>query len=124
MRQTQEEKTQETGRWWATVDKKRLAGGVPPVSVFWKNLMKHQNLGIGLLKIGSFLYATRYIAAALLMGPRQNMELNDWVFNEGYRLVGGELTFFAFASVLCGVAVLAYPYVRGIVRKLQNDSEK
>jgi mannose/fructose/N-acetylgalactosamine-specific phosphotransferase system component IIC len=67
--------------------------------------MKCDYVGIELLKIAAFLFAARYIAAALFIGPG----LKNWnsaLFNSSYQYVGSGLTVGAGISAAAGIAML------------------
>ncbi len=67
--------------------------------------MKYDHIGTELLKIAAFLYAARYIAAAVFMGPG----LSNWnadLFKSSYQYVGSELTTWAIISAIAGVVLI------------------
>ncbi|MDC0325528.1 hypothetical protein OAM01_02105 [bacterium] len=67
--------------------------------------MKYDYVGIELLKISAFLYAARYLAAALFMGPG----LNNWnhdLFEASYGYVGSGLTVIAGLAAAAGITSL------------------
>ncbi|MBB6049158.1 hypothetical protein [Armatimonas rosea] len=67
--------------------------------------MKLDYMGMEFLKIAAFLFAARYVAAALFMGPG----LKNWdssLFEASYRYVGNELTVLAGVCAVLGVAFL------------------
>jgi hypothetical protein len=73
--------------------------------------MKYDYVGVGLLKIAALLYAARYVAAALFMGPG----LKNWdssLFAASYKYVGSELTVVACVSAIAGIAMLALAATR------------
>lgn len=70
--------------------------------------MDHTRLGMEFVKVGAFLYAMRYIVAALFIGPG----LKSWdsrSFKASYEYVGNELTIWAVVCVFLGVCVWVLP---------------
>ena len=80
--------------------------------------MKYDRLGVEFVKIGAFLYAVRFIAAAL-MGPGLR-DFDPKLFNLSYRCIGGELTFAAIVSVITGVLLIVAAFVQQY--KKNNES--
>ena len=73
--------------------------------------MKYDRIGATLFAIAAFLYAMRYIAAALFMGPG----LTDWdysLFEAAYGYIGDGLTNWALVALVAGLICL----VVGIVK--------
>ena len=71
--------------------------------------MKYDRLGIEFLKISAFLYAARFIAAAL-MGPG----LKDWdpkLFHLSYEYIGKELTYWAIFLAVVGVLMIVIAFI-------------
>ena len=67
--------------------------------------MKYDYVGIELLKIAAFLFAARYITAALFIGPG----LKNWdsgLFEASYNYVGSGLTIGAGISAAAGITML------------------
>lgn len=67
--------------------------------------MKYDYVGVELLKIAAFLYAARFVAAALFMGPG----LKNWdrrLFTASYEYVGTELTIAAAIAAIGGIAMV------------------
>ncbi len=72
--------------------------------------MKYDRLGVEFIKIAAFLYAVRFIAAAL-MGPG----LKSWdpnLFNLSYASIGGELTSLAFVLATIGVLLIFAAFIQ------------
>ncbi|TAK32803.1 MAG: hypothetical protein EPO21_14500 [Chloroflexota bacterium] len=68
--------------------------------------MRYDLVGAVLLGISAFLYASRYFAAALFMGPG----LSNWnadLFRAAYGYVGDGLTRWAIVALFVGVVSLA-----------------
>jgi hypothetical protein len=64
--------------------------------------MKYDRIGATLFAIAAFLYAMRYIAAALFMGPG----LTNWdfsLFESAYAYVGNGLTNWAVIALVAGL---------------------
>ncbi len=67
--------------------------------------MRYDIVGGMLLWISAFLYAARYMAAALFMGPG----LKNWdvrLFQAAYRYVGNGLTTWAMLALIAGLGVI------------------
>ena len=67
--------------------------------------MKYDHVGVELLKTAAFLYAARYVAAALFMGPG----LKNWdgnLFHASYNYIGNGLTVWAIISAIVGVVMI------------------
>jgi len=76
--------------------------------------MKYDRIGATLLAIAAFLYAMRYIAAALFMGPG----LTNWdysLFEAAYGYVGDGLTNWAVIALVASLICLTV----GIVKDLR-----
>lgn len=68
----------------------------------------NKQTGVELLKIGAFLYAIRYITAALYMGPG----LKTWsrrLFDSAYEYVGNGLTIWAALFGVAGIILMIKP---------------
>ncbi len=66
----------------------------------------NKNAGVELLKIAAFLYAMRYVVAAIFMGPG----LSSWskqLFHSSYTYVGPGLTIWAAVFAAAAVIVIA-----------------
>lgn len=73
--------------------------------------MRYDLIGSFLLATSALLYASRYLAAAVFMGPG----LNNWgskLFKAAYRYVGNGLTIWALISLIAGIACIAVGIVR------------
>ena len=73
--------------------------------------MKYDRIGTTFFAIAAFLYAARYIAAALFMGPG----LTNWdypLFEAAYNYVGDGLTNWAVVALVIGLICM----VVGIVK--------
>jgi hypothetical protein len=70
----------------------------------WEDDM-NKNTGIEFLKIAAFLYAMRYVVAALFMGPGLS-SWNKHLFNSAYKYVGSDLTVWAAISALIGMFII------------------
>ena len=73
--------------------------------------MKYDRIGATLLASAAFLYAMRYIAAALFMGPG----LSNWdysLFEAAYSYVGDGLTNWAVIALIGGLICLAAGMVK------------
>lgn len=73
--------------------------------------MKYDRIGSTLFAISAFLYAMRYIAAALFMGPG----LTNWdfsLFEAAYGYVGNGLTNWALIALIGGFICLAVGIVK------------
>ena len=75
--------------------------------------MKYDRVGVTLLAIAAFLYAMRYIAAALFMGPG----LKNWdfsLFEAAYAYIGDGLTNWAVMALIGGLVCLAVGVVKDL----------
>ena len=64
--------------------------------------MKYDNISAACIVSAAILYASRYIAAALFMGPG----LKNWdhtLFDESYKYIGTGLTSWAIVALIAGV---------------------
>ena len=78
--------------------------------------MKYDRIGATLFGVAAFLYAMRYIAAALFMGPG----LSNWdysLFEAAYGYVGDGLTNWAVAALVAGLVSIAV----GVVKDLRSE---
>ena len=67
--------------------------------------MKHEIIGSTLIFTSAFLYASRFVAAAIFMAPG----LNGWsheLFEDGYRYIGSDLTIFSIIALVVGIMIL------------------
>ena len=80
--------------------------------------MKYDRIGASLFAIAAFLYAMRFITAALFMGPG----LTSWdypLFDAAYNYVGNGLTNWAVVALVAGLICM----VVGIVKELKNGKK-
>jgi uncharacterized membrane protein YphA (DoxX/SURF4 family) len=81
--------------------------------------MRYDVIGCTLLGISAFLYAARYITAAIFMGAG----LGSWnreLFQAAYQYVGDDLTTWASIAFVAGLLALAVGIVSGIVDYLKS----
>lgn len=67
--------------------------------------MKHEIIGSTLIFTSAFLYASRFIAAAIFIGPGLK-GWSDGLFEDSYRYVGSELTIFSIIALVVGITIL------------------
>ena len=73
--------------------------------------MKYDRIGTTFFAIAAFLYAVRYISAALFMGPG----LTNWdypLFEAAYGYVGNGLTNWAIIALITGLVCMAVGIVK------------
>ena len=66
--------------------------------------MSHRTSGLTFIAIGAFLYAVRYLAAAIFMSNVSSW--NAQLFDHSLGYVGQELLIIAFASAILGGWIL------------------
>jgi len=80
--------------------------------------MKYDRIGATLFAVAAFLYAARYVTAALFMGPG----LTNWdfsLFEAAYEYVGNGLTKWATTALIAGIVCMAV----GIVKELKERKD-
>jgi len=80
--------------------------------------MKYNYVGIELLKVAAFLFAARYITAALVLGG-----LNYWdsnTFHASYLSIGSDLTIGAGISAAAGITALFVAAGKKSMEKTNN----
>ena len=79
--------------------------------------MRYDIVGSVLLFASAFMYAARYIAAALFIGPG----LRNWdegLFRAAYSYVGNGLSTWALISLIAGIALLVVgAVVKSVTRR-------
>lgn len=87
--------------------------------------MRYDLIGCMLLGISAFLYAARYITAAIFMGGVRSWSRE--LFQAAYQYVGDDLTTWASIAFVAGLLALAVGIVSGIVdylKSVKNDRSK
>lgn len=87
--------------------------------------MRYDLIGCTLLGISAFLYAARYITAAIFMGSVRSW--NQELFQASYQYVGDDLTTWASIAFVAGLLAFAVGIVFGIVdylKSVKNDRSR
>ena len=80
--------------------------------------MRYDVIGGILFAVSAFLYASRYLAAALFMGPG----LSNWngtLFKAAYGYIGDGLTTWATITLIAGLGCIAV----GVMKDLRQGKE-
>lgn len=74
-------------------------------------MMRYDTIGSSLIFTSAFLYAMRYVTAAIFMGPG----LSSWnhkLFQSSYDYVGGNLTILSSVALVAGIVMLLIGFIK------------
>lgn len=80
-------------------------------------------MGMELVKVGAFLYAMRYLAAAIFIGPGAKSWSAEH-FDRSYGYVGSGLTVWAIVCVVAGVGLWIGALIEASSRKPSRSIEQ